>query len=396
MSKIMSVIFLFLLVLMPAGSFLGVNFKIITLLLFLASLVYERENNIISSIIKRLMAPLLLILLLVLYATFVNLQGVLYLYQAKDLVIFFVVSVVLLSYFNDSEKISLAFKVIILSLVFSAFIKASMLAYSFITGYPIIYLVKAYGRMFGMSLMTYSIDGSSLGRIQFLSDFIIPISLYYMMKIYGSGHFKKIDYFYFLMLCFSVFIGMSRFYWAVSALFIFIGILFNVKGKKFLYVSFLVFLFLVGASSNDSVQASLEARFSTQKATASDDVRDLQLNLFSKKIYDSPLLGEGLGYYVPEYQQEGDTRYTYELQLPALLMQIGVVGVILLLSVLLIPIMRGIKGAVTIKNILIVNIAFWSWFASGFFNPVLFSSAGGVCYATCIFIMKVASRKAPE
>lgn len=385
-------ILLFLLVLMPAGSFLGINFKILTLLLFIGALIYDKQSWVISSAIQKLLAPVIFLLLMLAYAIVQNDQGILYLYQAKDIIIFFIVYAILAAFFNDNIKRDKAFRIIIASLIFSAFIKIGMLMYSQATGYPIVYLVKAYGQLFGMSLMTYAIDGSSLGRIQFLSDFIIPIALFYMIKNYGEGNFRKRDYIYFVAICFSVFIGMSRFYWAVSALFIFFGVLFNVKGKKFLTISIFVALFIGGASLTESVQTSLNERFSSQRATASDSIRDQQLKLFSRRIEQEPILGKGLGYFVPEYQQEGDMRYNYELQVPALAMQIGYLGIFLLIMVLLFPFIIRIQNS-TIKSLIVANLAFWSWFVSGFFNPVLFSSAGGVCYTACIFMMDLMSRK---
>ncbi|HDT6086165.1 hypothetical protein RZO85_13610 [Raoultella ornithinolytica] len=386
LSNIAAGVFLFLLVLMPAGSFLGINFKILTLLLFLGALVFDGRSEVIVSAIKKIFLPAVLLLIFIVYAVIANDQGILYLYQAKDIIIFFVVYAILSSYFYDNEKRDKAFKIIISALVFSAFIKIAMLAYSQVTGHPIVLLVKSYGQLFGMSLMTYAIDGSSLGRIQFLSDFIIPLALFYMLKDFGAGRFRKRDYIYFVAICFSVFIGMSRFYWAISALFIFLGVLFNVKGKGILSISILVVLVVGAASLNESVQNSLEARFSAQKSTASDNIRTQQLELFSKRIEQSPILGKGLGYFVPEYQQEGDMKYNYELQVPALAMQIGYLGVFALLLVLLIPFAMMLKKS-TFRALIVASIAFWSWFLSGFFNPVLFSSAGGVCYVACLFLM---------
>ena len=53
------------------------------------------------------------------------------------------------------------------------------------------------------------------------------------------------------------------------------------------------------------------------------------------------MLGKGLGYYMPEYIRGYDAKYSYELQIPALVMQIGYAGVLLLFILIITPVISS-------------------------------------------------------
>ncbi|HBV8870316.1 TPA: hypothetical protein ACXP5C_000357 [Klebsiella pneumoniae] len=70
------------------------------------------------------------------------------------------------------------------ALVISAIIKLFIIAYSVMFSVPIIQAVKSYGAFFETSLMTYAVEDSVIGRIQFTSDSAIPFILFYFILFY--------------------------------------------------------------------------------------------------------------------------------------------------------------------------------------------------------------------
>ncbi|WP_180265115.1 hypothetical protein [Klebsiella quasipneumoniae] len=69
------------------------------------------------------------------------------------------------------------------ALVISAIIKLFIIAYSVMFSVPIIQAVKSYGAFFETSLMTYAVEDSVIGRIQFTSDSAIPFILFYFILL---------------------------------------------------------------------------------------------------------------------------------------------------------------------------------------------------------------------
>ncbi|HHP1749653.1 TPA: hypothetical protein ACR6V9_005871, partial [Klebsiella pneumoniae] len=290
-------------------------------------------------------------------------------------------------YFNNSEMSDKALYHISNALVISAIIKLFIIAYSVMFSVPIIQAVKSYGAFFETSLMTYAVEDSVIGRIQFTSDSAIPFILFYFIDSFFKGKNQKLPYVKIAFLTISIFLGMSRFYWGVSAFFVSIAFLSNIRDKKSYILVIAVFICGLLLASTEYVQSAFSTRFSESTTTSSDLTRVIQLDRIEDKINLRPILGNGLGYYIPDYLRSYDMKYSYELQVPALTMQIGFCGVFILLLILISPILNGIIHKYYFPS-LIAFIMFVAWFMSGFFNPVLFSSAGGIAYSTIIQILR--------
>ncbi|MFT3355517.1 hypothetical protein ACMWDE_27405, partial [Klebsiella pneumoniae] len=165
MVKVISIFFLYSSIILPTGIFLGINIKILSVFLFLLSFCIEKKFYVFSSIIKNMLPVLIFILLLIFYSFFVNNNTELVFFQARDIITFFVVCIIINSYFNNSEMSDKALYHISNALVISAIIKLFIIAYSVMFSVPIIQAVKSYGAFFETSLMTYAVEDSVIGRI---------------------------------------------------------------------------------------------------------------------------------------------------------------------------------------------------------------------------------------
>lgn len=141
----------------------------------------------------------------------------------------------------------------------------------------------------------------------------------------------------------------------------------------------------IGALATPAVQDIMESRFSAHNNDFSDGERKFQLNKLAEKIDAAPIFGHGIGYYIPSWIRAGDAKYSYELQVPALVMQIGIVGVVLLFGFIFLPILYLIRNTKPLFLILFLGMSV-TWLLSGFFNPVLFSSSGGVVYSMILLL----------
>lgn len=83
-------------------------------------------------------------------------------------------------------------------------------------------------------------------------------------------------------------------------------------------------------------------------------------------------------------------KYTYELQLPALVMQIGYIGFI---SIVVVMLSFFFKKKHRVNSFLQAILIFTIWLSSGFFNPVIFSSLGGMCYTSILIILNLIDKR---
>jgi len=108
--------------------------------------------------------------------------------------------------------------------------------------------------------------------------------------------------------------------------------------------------------------------------------RDEQRGPLYKFAADAPILGHGLGTYTAEIIREPVSRYSYELQLVALVGQIGAVGT----AIIALLVAYYYRGVFDLRRPVVqsvsVAILIAIWIESGFQNPWLASSSAGVTF----------------
>lgn len=377
--------FIFISIILPSGSIFGINVKILMLLIVLACMAfYSKGRTLVRMII--LLIPVMIFLLLESVYAYINIDNSEFaLAQSKDILVFFLLPAILFSVYKTDEQRKKIVNIIISSLVFVGFLKILMLLFAFLSGNSVSTVVKMVGDIFGTAIMSIDIEGSALGRINFTSDAILPISLFVLMYRILNGQKEKSDYIKLILLSFSLLIGMSRYNWATAAIYITFAFISSLnKSRSFIIIASIIF-FGIGASTTPAVQKMIESRLSAQNNDFSDGARELQLQKITSEIELSPMFGHGIGYYIPSWIRSDDAKYSYELQVPALVMQIGFFGVFILFSLIYIPILLLIKKTKPLF-ILLFSIMSCIWIASGFFNPVLFSSSGGVVYSFVLLL----------
>lgn len=301
--------------------------------------------------------------------------------QFKDVFITILFMFLMYCYIDiKKQNVRTLFFCVFYTVIFLALIKVSIFVISAVTKMPVGYYIDNISYFFGVKLMTLDVSESSIGRINFISDYIIPYIIFFMLK-YGKQYVRSNILLYCSvgLLVISVFASFSRFIWGISILCIVFAI-FSSGIKKNIYV-FLITISFIPFFLISDVYDALALRFSSQQINSSDGARSEQYNNLIEQFFDEPILGHGLGYYIRGFVRSTDAMYSYELQFNALLMQVGIIGVALLLGVLGYMSIRHYQKLPSLMEKFIYFSLYFTWLCAGFFNPVLFSSAGGVIFS---------------
>lgn len=387
LSDFLLTIFLYASIVLPSGDILGINVKIIFLLFFIFSLF--NNDKVISSIIFSLLPVILFLLLETLYAYFSIKFDSSYIFtQSKDILVFFLIFYILRSYALYTDGFNFLIEKIVNAIFVVGLIKFFIIFYSFLTGLSVSLMVKAIGEFFNVSIMSFDVDNSSLSRINFTSDSLIAIVVFYLISKFFKNYNNRIDILKIITILFSALITMSRFQWFACIISILLAMLINLKSVR----SFFALLMFVGVSifslSLNSVQELISTRFDSRLVDASDLERIVQKQKIIEHIDSAPFFGNGIGYYIPELIRSDIAKYSYELQLPALIMQVGVIGTTVIMLFILIPLLKSMKG---MSNIFLISLGFiiFIWLYGAMFNPILFSSSAGAAMVAIYSISKV-------
>ncbi|WP_369789084.1 O-antigen ligase family protein [Rouxiella sp. WC2420] len=382
-------IFLYISIVLPSGSILGINVKIISLLLFFLGLLLLRHGVIIPKIIMSLVPIFVFLFLeLTLSLFFLQYDDSYMIAQAKDIFVFFLMFYVCIIFAENRNGLESLMDKITSSIFVVGIIKILILVYSFVTGIQISTVIQKIADIYNVSIMSFDVEDSSISRINFTSDSIIFICIFYLFMKMFRGKFSKKDILYLMVICFSALITMSRFQWATCLASILFAVLINVRKKKSFIVMVLVCAAAVFSLSFQSVQEMITTRFDQKLVSSSDGARDLQRVGIEKKIDQSPILGNGIGYYIPDVIRSSDAKYSYELQLLALIMQLGMIGFLAVMIMILLPLLKAALG-MSIITYCCFTIMTFVWISGALFNPILFSSSAGAAMAALYAIAKI-------
>ncbi|EPY5205979.1 hypothetical protein VBQ38_13075 [Klebsiella pneumoniae] len=371
--------FISICVVLPTGSVFDINIKFIFLFLVLGLAVFARKGKGIVKLMIGMM-PAVFIVLVFLIVTMLNVRYIPEtIAQSKDILVFFLMASISYSLVDKERRYEVITKTIINCLVVIGIIKFLIFAFAALTGGSVAGVVSMISKIFNTSLMTMESDDVSISRINFMSDYILPMAIFIKTKQYlrkGSPRFSSIVI---IILMYSIIISLSRFLWAAGLLGLAMGIASDINKKKSLLIILFAIIMIAIVLSLPSVQEVIEFRMASKGVERSDDLRTLQSNAIYREFEKAPLLGNGIGYYVPSLLRSTLSRYSYELQIQALYMQMGIIGASTLLLLIIGTLLTQIRGF-GIKNTLFYCILICLWMAGGFFNPVILSSTGGVAF----------------
>lgn len=305
--------------------------------------------------------------------------------QSRDILLCIVVFIFLMSASEVQEmNPSVIYNSLKFCLVLVAICKVIAIIYASATGIDPRILIELMNKNFGLGMMTLGVTDSAFFRIQIPLDAMVPIFLYFVVKeAVNKPGTKIIVSFVIIMLVISMLLTLSRVIWAETIIIMAMALFKESKAAAFAKTTIILTIFLsivyFFTPIGDSVAQIIDTRFGSQ-ADSLNAGSDIQRVIQNSALYDafmsSPLLGNGLGHYVPDVIRAQDAKYLYESQTLSMLMDLGIIGCgILMIFIIYTCYTSALKDG---GGLLMPSIALSFWLLSGSFNPFLFGAAGGL------------------
>jgi hypothetical protein len=376
------VVYIYMLVLLPSGSLLGVNVKVLCFLSLLpvaAQVSFARGQITVGRLVSLLSIPAIL-LLWVFLSVFYGFDFSEGFAQYKDLLVTMVTcwfAAVLCA--DDQADTLFLLRAILYAEVSASVLKILLLGYAFARGIPVSVLIELIHTIFGVQLMAFDFE-TALGRVQFISDNLIPICIFAILcyrQLLGLRGGRALLMIF--VLAVSDLFSFSRYLWVFTVVALVLGLIVGRKDR--FQVALIAILTGLTLISLPFLLVIIALRFSTTVVTSSDADRIQQVAALRVFIADAPWFGHGLGSYTHRVIRSLEAPYSYEAQLLALFGQMGLVGVAYL-CVLTISYFRRLwpsteRSGLRRAGLLVLLLG---WFAGGFFNPSVISSAASISY----------------
>lgn len=336
----------------------------------------------LSRIIILLIPFIIILLVLVFFSIATGNQVSFVLFETRDVFITIFLLVVFTVATSDCNNTKRMINGIERAMAFVGLIKVCMVLYCLVTGFSLFVMVKDLSLLMGWRLQTYSTSLNFIARVQFSFDCVVPFILFFSTtKLINKENNRFVTITVFCLLLISVLLSMSRAFWAMSILFIMLAILINSSFKKTLLIIVSLTIFSSFALTSTYVNEILDSRMDANVNYSSDLERTIQNDHLYAKFNESPLLGKGIGYFIPDYTRaEGDARYTYESQVLSMFVKLGVVGFILLNGSLIFFCFKYDSSYKNkkLRKIFIKTVMIFSWLAMGAVNPLLYMTSGAM------------------
>ncbi len=345
---------------------------------------FSKKTKLLVSFIFKIVPFLFLLLLLLFIAIYRGNENILIIHHMRDYIIFITVAFYLTVVCqNDSRGTFIAYNSIKQMYLLMAVIKIMILIYAYAFSVPMGELLDNISDSTGIPMMQAKTLNDYIFRLQFPIDPVIPFLLYFLIKEFNSGSNKKIALMQFSLLTLSLILTMSRAFWLVGFLLVFIAFYkeFNLSKKLKVVVtsSILAVVLLFTTNMYQYLEDIIGSRIGGEAVDAnyySDLERTIQTNAILKAFYENPILGKGLGYYIPGVIRDEDDKYLYESQNLSILMDFGLIlFIVFLISVLLNVIKNNYH---TLDDLFMAFIFFCIWVFFGSVNPLLIGMTGGL------------------
>lgn len=305
--------------------------------------------------------------------------------QARDVFLAVVVSIFLVSASLLSEdNRMLIYRTLKYCFVYIALAKIFILLFSVFTGIPMSDIISWLRDAWNIQMMSLGVEDTFLARLQIPLDSAVPFFLYFVTKeliLTEKNKAKTIATF--ILLIISMLLTLSRAFWAETIIIIFLAVLIEASVSRVLKITIIsaiiLSILIVFTPVGDLVFKIIETRFNSDGANVSSDEERIWQNQGLLNAFEQmPILGHGIGYFVPDVIRSYTTPYLYESQSLSMLMTLGVFGSMVLLLLFVIMCVRTISlDTSKVRGYFIPVVFLGFWVFSGSVNPLLFGASGG-------------------
>ncbi|WP_083346144.1 O-antigen ligase family protein [Terriglobus roseus] len=373
-------LYIFISVILPGGSILGINVKILTFvpLTLYGIQLLSRQREAISQVFFALMVAAVASFWLIpsLMNPFYDIWGF---PQYKDVLTTLLGCLLVRLFTLDMVSREKFIRLCIYAVAFGSFLKVLLFLYSIKSGVSISDVIQRVSHVTGVVLMSVDIDGAGI-RIQFPSDNVIPICVFAITALRKRLRIGALSSFLIVALFVtSSLFTFSRFIWVSTLFAFFLGMLLAEKDRMrwvYLGVAGAVTLYFISMITD-----LIELRFASSLATASDQVRAWQIAKLKEFFWQAPLFGHGMGSYPIHFKRSEEVFYAYEVQVLALFGEFGLVGMGLFVLLMVNYYRKAFSfSAGTSKYQFAIFLLLLNYLAAGFFNPCLLVSFSAVSY----------------
>ncbi|AVJ16951.1 O-antigen ligase [Serratia sp. MYb239] len=264
--------------------------------------------------------------------------------------------------------------------------KIFILVFAVVTGISALDIITWIRDAWDISMMKLGVGDTFLTRLQIPMDSVVPIMLYFITKDLILGRGGAATKYIFILLIISLALTLSRAFWAQGVFFIGLAVLLEASFSKIVKISVLTMIVigivLFFTPVGDVIFTLIDSRLNNSKInSASDQERIFQNRALFNAISTHPLLGHGMGYFIPNALRSTTTPYLYETQTLSIVMDFGIIGASVLLFLFLsgcIMNALNVNGVKSVKNLFMPLVCFTVWLLSGSVNPFLFGASGGI------------------
>lgn len=303
------------------------------------------------------------------------------------------IATVILTLYIVSERLATPQKILRI-LIYSNFgYSAAKVSFVVLHLLGIINIFSLLERM-GIRFMTMGIVGS-ISRLQTSVDIITPFLVIFVLQSQALhlGFSKKFRITFCIISILAIFLSFSRFLMFVG----FVGCLgywLSLSIPRLLKIVLLAtacVAFAIAIIGVGTVVQVIEQRFFSTANYYSDLTRQEQIDALMSEYDQYPLMGKGIGGYVPSFIRDGTILHSYEVQWVAFLMQFGIIGLLFLF----VPF--GIIGyRLVFPYISRVRLGFLAvfglWMFSGLTNPFMISLTSGIIYSMFLLAADILDR----
>ena len=185
---------------------------------------------------------------------------------------------------------------------------------------------------------------------------------------------------FFLTGVFSL-IVFSRIYLAQFAFFaIVLLVYYGRKASKKIMIGAVAVLMITAVFWLRPAFELIRLRFFSSYVSESDSIRVEQLQKFMEEIPKHLWLGKGMGSYLPDYLRNIETPFSYELEYVSYIYQLGIVGFVLIIGVMVLVYVKHIYEYSKYNEIVVrfVSLMIMAWYLlRPVFNPAFLGKQNG-------------------
>lgn len=246
----------------------------------------------------------------------------------------------------------------------------------------------------GMQVMSLLIADGILCRLGTISD-VFALSIFPFVYVIEKRKCRRI--LIILATIALMIINYSRIYMVQTLVLLFVLLVpmsrvISKRWIKWWLVTMILFIG-VGVMFSNIWLTALDGRFIGADAEASDYQRYVQIAYLLEGIKDDFWWGHGFGSFVPGFTRSDDYPFLYEVEILALIYQVGAIGLAMLIWAFVLIIKRAPFKGLSFRYRLLVYINAVFFLLRSLFNPMLFASNSIIVLISMIFLVSIIKKE---